>query len=413
MAREGDKYTVGEYWLDKRRDGKSPDIWQIARYAEKSRSVVYRSTKRKCLEEAKAAIHAYVEGERSKKPQTPDAAGVVPLLLNYWKEHGADAIKPGVIATSLRAFIGFMLQDEIGAQATVADLSPPVFKRFIAWRMKPHRFDVPWQGKDFPVVSKGVKGETVQRNLDDVRAALNHATNAGRIPYTPKVPSVPTKHRSPARDVRVPLQVLGMMVAYASLPIELSDGEIPADRDYRRWLLLLIATACRPEAAMKFDPRIQWKGELIDLQHPDAPRTKKRNPVVPVIEPFKPILQEWRGENHEAVRSRRTAWRTMRAALGLPAEVIPKTIRHTIATELRSRGVPAEQISGLLGHTAMSRITEVYAKYDPPYLVDAKRVLTIIFNEVLQHSESWAADHRRTKTGNNRAIVVVRDSQKV
>lgn len=413
MAREGDKYTVGEYWLDKRRDGKSPDIWQIARYSEKSRSVVYRSTKCKRLEDAIAAIHAHVEAERSKKPQAPDAAPMVPLLMNYWKEHGCEVIKPGVIAGSIRAFIGFMMQDEIGPTATVADLNAPVFKRFMAWRMKPHRYDVPWGGKDFPVVSKGVKGESVKRNLEDVKAALNHAAEAGRIPYVPKVPAVPTQHRSKPRKARFTLDQLGAIVGYASLPVTLPDGEIPADKNFRRWLLLMIATACRPEAAMKFDPRLQWDGSLLDLQHPDAPLTKKQNPVVPAIEPLKPILQEWRGENHQTVLSRRTAWRTMRAALGLPANMIPKTIRHTIATELRSRGVPGEEISGLLGHLAMNRTTEGYAKYDPAYLANAKRVLTTIFHEVLQHSESWAADHRRTKTGNNRAIVVVCDAQKV
>ena len=413
MAREDSPYIIGEYWLDKRRDGKSPDIWQIARYSEKSRSVVYRSTKRKCLEEAKAAIHAHVEAERSKKPQTPDAAPVIPLLMNYWKEHGCEVIKPKVIAGSLRAFIGFMAQDEITAQATVADLTPPVFKRFIGWRMKPHRYDVPWGGKDFPVVSQGVKGESVKRNLEDVKAALNHAAAAGRIPYVPKVPGVPTRHRSQPRKARLSIDQLAAIIGYASLPIILLDRQIEADKNFRRWVLLMIATACRPEAGMKFDPRLQWEGDLLDLQHPDAPLTKKQNPVVPVIEPFKPILREWRGENHILVSSRRTAWRTMRGALGLPSSMIPKTIRHSIATELRSRGVPGEEISGLLGHLAMNRTTEGYAKYDPAYLANAKRALTTIFEEVLQRAESWAADHRRTKTGNNRAIVVVRDSQKV
>ena len=90
--------------------------------------------------------------------------------------------------------------------------------------------------------------------------------------------------------------------------------------------------------------------------------------------------------------------------------MIPKTIRHTIATELRRRGVPAEQISGLLGHVAMNRTTEVYAKYDPAYLGKAKAVLTTIFEEVLRCSESWAADHRRTKTGNGKSIVVAREA---
>jgi len=414
MPRETSPCIDGDFWLDKRRDGRSPDVWQIARYSEQSRSVVYRSTKRRCVDEAKAALHAFAQAERSRRPQSADDALVIPQLMLYWKEHGCDTAKPGVIAGSLRAFIGFLMQDEVGDAASIAMLGPPVFQRFRKWRMKAHAFDVPWAGKDFPVQSEGVTGESVQRNLDDVRAALNHAAAAGRIPYAPKVPSVPTAMRSPARDVRVSLETLGAMIGFASQtdrPVQ--DGEDPdPHRHFRRWLLLQVATACRPEVAMLFDPREQWRGDLIDLHPAARPRTKKRNPVVPAIEPFKPILTAWRGENAEAVQSRRTAWRTMRRALDLPKPVIPKTIRHTIATELRSMGVPGEQVSGLLGHRAMHRTTEVYAKYDPAHLREARAALTIIFEAVQRHAAAWSADHMRTKTGNGRVEVAPRPVRK-
>lgn len=414
MPRKDDKYRVGDFWLDKRRDRKSPEIWQITRYSEQSRCDVYRSARTGDLEEAKAALHAHVEAIRSKRPQQADEADVVAQIQLYWDEHGKHTRKPGTIATSLRAFVGFLIHDEIGISAKVSDLRPVVFNRFRQWRMKAHSYSVPWNGVPMHVDSKGVAGETVQRNLDDVRAALNHAALNGRIPYAPKVPSVPTTMRSPARDVRVTLQQLGAIVGFASSPTELQNGEqIDADQDFVRWLWLMIATGCRPEAAMKFDPRVQWRGDLLDLQPVDQPRTKKRNPVVPVVEPFKPILQVWRGANHEPVLSRRTAWRTMRGALALPSNVIPKTIRHTIATELRSMGVPGEQVSGLLGHAAMNRTTEVYAKYDPSYLREAKAALTTIFTQVQQHADSWRADHLRTKLGNRAIIVIARDSAKV
>ena len=412
MPREK-RYSVGDYWLDKRRDGKSPDVWQIARYSEKSRSVIYKSTRCRTLEDAVAAIHAFVEAERSKKPQAAEAALIVPQIALYYREHGQHASKPVTIAGSLRAFMGFLQQDDIGAMATVADLSPVVFTRFRKWRMGPHEFTTSWAGKDMHLASPGVKGESVQRNLDDVRAMLNHAAANGRIPYSPKVPSVPTEHRSPARDVRVSITTLGAMVAFAGADTVTKNTVIKTGPEFQRWLWLLIATAARPEAALKFDPKLQWKGDdLLDLHPVGAKRTKKRNPVVPVVEPFKPVLEAWRGANHEESASRRRQWLTMCRALGLPANVIPKTIRHTIATELRRRGVPAEQISGLLGHVAMNRTTEVYAKYDPAYLREAKAALTTIFYEVQKHAEKWAADHRRTKVGNGPVIVIARDDQK-
>lgn len=404
MSRETSPYVVGDYWLDKRRDGKSPDIWQIATYAEKSRSVVYRSTKRRSLGDAKARIHAYVAEQLAKQPQQVEDAEVLPQIMLYWQEHGRDASRPDVIAGSIRSFIGFLAQDEATPHATVAQMTPALFTRFRKWRMGAHSYSVPWKGKEYPVTSPGIRGESVQRALDDIRAALNHAASNGRIPYAPKVPSVPTTMRSPARDVRVTLDDLGAMVGFAAPMI---DKETGADLNlgFRRWLLLMIATACRPEAGLAFQPS-QASGELIDLNPKDRPRTKKRNPVIPLIEPFKAVLADWRASPTPLVRSRRTAWRTMRRALDLPAAVIPKTIRHTIATELRSMGVPGEQISGLLGHVAMSRITEVYAKYDPAYLAETKKALTIIFEEVMRRSETWAADHRRTKEGNGPVKVI-------
>lgn len=405
MSRETSPYIVGDFWLDKRRDGKSPEVWQIARYAEQSRSVVYRTTRSKDLAAAKAAIHAHVESERAKSLQPVEDAEVLPQLFLYWKEHGQHTRKPGTIATSLRAFIGFLMQDQLGARATIGQLKPVAFDRFRRWRMAPHRFDVPWNGKAFPVDSEGVSGEAVQRNLDDIRAAMNHAARNGRVPYAPKVPSVPTHLRSPARDVRVTLEQLGAMIGFAQA------GGVE-DRYYLRWLLLMIGTACRPEAGLAFDPQAQWNGRTVDMHPPAWPRTKKRNPVLPSIRPLRPILRQWQADGAEFVLSRRTAWRTMRRALDLPAAVIPKTIRHTIATEMRSRGVPGEQISGVLGHTAMHRTTEVYAKYDPAYLAEARRVLTTIFTEVLRHRRLWLADHQRTKVGNGLVEVVARDRAK-
>lgn len=405
MSRETSPYIVGDYWLDKRRDGKSPNVWQIARYAETSRSVVYRSTRTDELDRAKSVIHAFAEQQRAKALQPAEQAEAAPQLFLYWNEHGQHARNSATIAGSLRAWIGFMMQDEIGVRATVADLKPVVFDRFRRWRMAPHQCEVPWQGKPVRLNSEGVSGEGVQRNLDDVRAALNHAARNGRIPYAPKVPSVPTHLRSPARDVRVTIEQLGGMVAFAQ-----AGGE--ADRDYLRWLLLMIATACRPEAALAFDPSQQWKGALVDIHPPAWPRTKKRNPVLPVIRPLRPILMRWRSDGAHHVSSRKTAWRTMRRALGLPANVIPKTIRHTIATEMRSRSVPAQEISGVLGHIAMHRTTEVYAKYDPAYLAIARRVLTTIFMEVLRARRQWLADHRRTKVGNRAVEVVARNETK-
>src|SRR3546814_3465247 len=88
----------------------------------------------------------------------------------------------------MRAFIGFLMQDEAGLAVTVSGMTPNLIKRFIAWRSGAHSYAVPWKGKHYNHTSKGIKGESIQRNIEDIRAALNHAANNGRIPYVPKIP---------------------------------------------------------------------------------------------------------------------------------------------------------------------------------------------------------------------------------
>lgn len=399
MGKDTSPYVIGDCWLDKRRDGRSPDIWQIARYDPKSRSDVYRSTKCKALDDAIGAIHAHVESERAKGSQPVEAATVLPQLILYFDEHGSKVDSADTIAGSLRHFIGFVLQDEVGARVTVAQVNKNLITRYIAWRMGPHEYSLPWRGKEYVHRSKGVKGESVQRNIEDLRAALNHAANNQRIPYVPKIPSVPKEKRSLARDRVLSIEQMGAALAFLSM-----------DKPTWRWVVLMMTTAARPDACLAFNPKTQWRESQrqLDMHPPEWPRTKKVNPVIPQIAALKPILKDWKADPHEAVASRRNAWRLMRSALNLPPDVVPKTIRHTLATELRSRGIAQEQISTLLGHAYGNRTTAVYAKYDPAYLREAAAMLSTIWAEIRAAADQWLADHMRTKEGNGNTTVIDR-----
>jgi hypothetical protein len=108
MPREDSPHIVGEFWLDKRRDGKSPDKWQIARYDDKTRSVIYRSTRTGSLDDAggvyvsvwrdvdttvtqRGFFNTSIVGVRpNPPPTTPDAAGA------YIVAAGAGAHTDGV-----------------------------------------------------------------------------------------------------------------------------------------------------------------------------------------------------------------------------------------------------------------------------------------------------------------------------
>ena len=186
--------------------------------------------------------------------------------------------------------------------------------------------------------------------------------------------------------------------------LKLSDGE-PRDRvlsidemaafwdacsppHVRTFFLLLLGTAARPGAVLDLT-RFQCDVErrLIDLNPPGRAQTKKRRPVVPMTDFLAAAITEaqdgplvsWRGR---AVRKINKTWRTVREAAGLDADVVPYAVRHTVATELRARGVPELEIMGVLGHEMSKSVTGRYAKYRPDYQGQAKAALDEIAREI-------------------------------
>lgn len=385
MPREDSPYIVGEFWLDHRRDGASPDIWQAATYKRGSRQVVYKSTKCRDIADAKPWLDSYWDKQRAKQSQPVDEAKVVPALFNYWDEHGKKAERPDSIACSIRLFLGFLMQDEAGVNLTMDQADRALFKRFIDWRMHPHSYEVPWGDKTISGASEGVKGETVQSDLSRVAAALNRQEDFGRIPVAPKVPGVDKKLRSQPREYLYTVDQMGAIMWVAA-----------HDVDMFRWLLLQLGTIVRPEAALLFDPRTQWRDSygLIDLHPVGKPRTRKRNPVVPAIPELVPFLEAWARDGAIIVKSRKRAWRTIRRVLSLPQDAVPKTIRYSVATLMRNQyRVDHEQVEVLLGHRVYKGVSERYAKYDPHYMAESAEALSKIFQRVAAAAYQFGAVH--------------------
>lgn len=380
-----EKYSDGEFWLDKRRDGKSPDIWQIASYSAKSRSVVYRSTRCRSLDDAKPILHAYAAAQRSTaRHQSVEDAQILPHFRNYVREHGEDVMRLDTIKSSFRAWAGFLEQDELGTGATVADIDKLMLARFRRWRMGPHRWEVSTGGKVYRHQSEGVSAEAVQRNLEDLRAAMNHAEAAQRF-IAPKIPMLPATMRAEPRSTILTIDQLGAIWGYAR-------------QDWPVWreISLQIATGCRPGAAMSFDPAQQWRDGVIDLQSRDKARSNKRNAIVPVIEPMLPILTGWQMAPHATVSSRKTWWRKARAVLGLPDDIVAYTIRHTVLTYLENEGVPRGQIEAAAGHAPRGTTARHYLHYDPRNAPKLQAALTTLFEEAWGAADQWCAGHLRT-----------------
>ena len=150
----------------------------------------------------------------------------------------------------------------------------------------------------------------------------------------------------------------------------------------------LLCTLSRPTAVLELT-RFQCdlvRG-VVDLNPAGRRRTKKRRPVVPLAAAFRPWVEATAGHlvtyRDKPVRKINAVWRIARREAGLDEDFVPYTIRHTMASELRARGVPLLEIAGVLGHHMPNfRSTERYAKYAPDYLSAARGAIDDVVNEI-------------------------------
>ena len=83
---------------------------------------------------------------------------------------------------------------------------------------------------------------------------------------------------------------------------------------------------------------------------------------------------QWKKDQGSPIKSIKTTWRKLRDEVGFDKDVVPYTIRHTIATELRARSVPEWECAGFMGHRS-GGVTERYAKFQPDHLGAAVKAI--------------------------------------
>ena len=155
------------------------------------------------------------------------------------------------------------------------------------------------------------------------------------------------------------------------------------------YCLIAFNTLARPEAILELKVfQIDFENRLIQLNPPGRRQTKKYRPVVPATATLLPWLRTVKNGNivsyfGREVSSIKTAYRAAAARADLDPDVTPYTIRHTMATELRRRGVTPWEVAGMLGHqTGGYRTTEIYAKYDPDYMSKAVDAIDTYFADL-------------------------------
>lgn len=189
------------------------------------------------------------------------------------------------------------------------------------------------------MAADGYAPGTIKRVLSAGKAAVQWAWKNGKlerpIPF-------PTVQDGAARERTMQMAELAAMWDAADLP-------------HLRLFFLLLGTAGRPAAVLELTrEQCDLDRGLIDLNPSGRAQTKKRRPVVPMPDFLRPWIKQapvgplvrFRGK---AVGKVNGAWQEARDEAGPDALVVPHTIRHTIATELRARGVP--ELAGLLGRS--------------------------------------------------------------
>lgn len=342
---------VGDYWLTKRPGSAQ---WCRTWYDPASRQTKRASLGTADFQEGKLKLWEwYAKHGRIEKQSASDATLEL-VLVRYYEQRGQHLPS----AESIRMSLGYW--SEFFPGATVREVTPARLREFAAWLRT--------SGK------RPRSDGYIKRILTDGKSALNRAYKEGEIDAVPYVELGPDAE---PRDRLLSEDESRALWRAAHLPHE------------RMFLALAYGLLARPEAILGLTRASVNFDRWLLTQNPEGRKqTKKYRPTVPVAAFLRPMLLEaaegplvaWRGK---PIASFKTAWRKLRARAGLGDEVVAKTIRHTMATELRAKGVPEAEIQGFLGHRAFGGKTEVYAKYRPDFLGAAVGVIDAYAGRVL------------------------------
>jgi integrase len=343
-------FQIGEWWLSQRSG--SP-AWYATCYdtaAQRTRRVSLGTDD---FEQARQRLlERYLEQHRPENALA-DAVALADILLDYYKKHGTEVRSAGSVKTSCGYWVDFFGEASI-AEAT----KPPQLEAFVAH-----------------LVAQGFSTAYIQRILGVGKAALQRAWRRGEIAGVPYIPSVKVDYGEP----------LGRPLKIAELARLLQE----APDHLRLMLMILIGTACRPEAALELTgAQIDFDELLIDLNPRGRKQTKKFRPVVKMPDTLVRVLANAPSGRLVTFQGRpvkkiNKAWRGMRQAAGLDDDVNPYSIRHTVARWMRQNAVPAWEVAAQLGHKSRDyRTTELYAAFDPAYLQDAVRAIDLLFDKL-------------------------------
>ncbi|WP_027142922.1 site-specific integrase [Mesorhizobium sp. WSM3626] len=344
-----DRFQIGDYYLSRH---KNSPIWKATWYDSHARQTKRISLGAEDLQEAKFRLAEFVTKNVVIKNQAPADIALATILVRYWNCHAKN------LPSHEAANYGLGRWTEFWGDATVADLTVPRQKEFMAW-----------------LKIKGFSNSYVSRVMAVGRAAIRMAWKHGEITSVPFI--IDERDRSDAKQYRR-LDKEEMRLFLATI---------------QRWphlyayTIIALNTLARPEAILDLAPaQVRLDDRHIHLNPKGRKQTKKYRPIVPITDTLLPFVQRrdvtkfvnWHGAPIDSIKK---GFKTVIRAAGLPDEISPYSLRHTMAVELRKRSVPAWEVEGLLGHRRPG-VTETYAEYSPDYLSKGREAIDNYFKDL-------------------------------
>jgi integrase len=211
----------------------------------------------------------------------------------------------------------------------------------------------------------GISDETIRRQLGILRAALRRHERSGgsRAPLI----SLPPPGRP--RERKLSREELSRLVEACEEPHVRLAVEILAGTGLRvgRVLALKWADVDLRRGEIRLETRRRAKGAPRVLP---LPRT-----LIESLRASERVCDHVVAYDGRPVASIRRGFRTACDRAGLGPDVVPHTIRHSVATILLDEGVPLTVVSQLLGHSSSLVTERVYARHTAQALAQATRRL--------------------------------------
>jgi integrase len=340
------RFQIGEYWLSQR--GNSPK-WCATWFDHVSRQTKRASLGTADFQDAKIKLAEWVVKHAEMRHEKPQSVLLDTIFVRYYDGHAQNTRSAEVARYALAKWSDFFVG------RTVAELTLKRQEAFVK-----------------NLQEEGVSPGTIHRIFSAGIAALHYSYKHQEIASVPYVQKPP---RGGKRERKLTLAESAALFDAAT------------DDHIFMFLLLAYNTLARPEALLELQPfQVDLDSRLIRLNPPGREQTKKYRPVVPITKTLLPWLRQAQGAFYvnwhgKPVKKINKAFRTTRERAGLDDQVVPYTIRHTMATELRKRKVPAWELQGLMGHRTAGT-TETYAEYDPDYQGKAVGAIDAYFQDL-------------------------------